>query len=319
MSASPTLVTGAAGFAGGHLLDRLADAGPIVGWCRPGGRTPSARRPVDWRAVELLDQAAVRAGLDEIAPSRIYHLAGAPSVDTSWQSVVPHLRANALGTHHLLEAVRRRGGPCRILVVTSAQIYEASDEPVSEHAPLRPPTPYGLSKLAQDQLAARAVTEDGLDVVIARPFNHAGPRQHPSFAVSSFARQIAQIELGLAPPVIRVGNLETRRDITDVRDVVDAYERLMAGAPPGRPYNICSGSAWRIGDLLEEFLHSALVPIRVEVDPARLRPSDAPVIQGDATRLRAELGWAPRITVEQMLRDTLEWWRGELSPAPDHA
>jgi len=309
MDAHRTLVTGAAGFVGSHLLDSLRDRGPIVAWSRPGGREPDDTAGAEWHAIDLLDRDAVFRGLEAAAPTRIYHLAGAPSVDTSWRSVVPHLRANVLGTHHLLDAVRARRRPCRVLVVTSAQVYAVMDEPISEQAPLRPPTPYGVSKLAQDQLALRAVSEDGLDVVVARPFNHAGPRQKPVFSISSFARQVARIEIGLEPPRIRVGNLDARRDITDVRDVVEAYTGLVARAPAGRPYNVCSGSAWRIGDLLDELRQLARVPVEVQVDPARLRPADVPVIQGDATRLRSELGWTPRIPVERTLADTLEWWR----------
>jgi GDP-4-dehydro-6-deoxy-D-mannose reductase len=168
-----------------------------------------------------------------------------------------------------------------------------------------------LSKLAQDQLALRAAADDGLDVTVARPFNHGGPRQGAAYVVSGFARQIARIELGLAPPEIRVGNLDARRDMTDVRDIVDAYVRLMDAGTKGRAYNICSGRAWRIGDLLAELLQCATQAIDVVVEPARLRPNDVPVVQGDATRLRADLGWQPRIPVEQMLVDTLDWWRTE--------
>lgn len=320
MEGHRTLVTGAAGFVGSHLLDRLRDEGPLAAWSRLGGRQPESTAGADWHAVDLLDPEAVRRALESTRPTRVFHLAGAPSVDTSWRTVVPHLRANVLGTHHLLDAVRAQPQPCRVLVVTSAQIYAVMDEPISEQAPLHPPTPYGVSKLAQDQLALRAVTEDGLDVVVARPFNHAGPRQKPGFSISSFARQIARIERGLDPPVIRVGNLDARRDITDVRDVVAAYVGLMERAPAGRPYNVCSGRAWRIGDLLDELRQMALVPVEIEVDADRLRPNDVPVIQGDATRLRSELGWTPRIPVEHLLRDTLDWWRqqatGDETPTP---
>jgi GDP-4-dehydro-6-deoxy-D-mannose reductase len=312
MTPGPTLVTGAAGFAGSHLLDRLADHAAIVAWCRPGGRHPDESRHLDWHPVDLLDPEAVRVNLETVAPARIYHLGGAAHVDASWSSAVPHLRANVLGTHHVLEAVRMSQRPCRVLVVSSAQIYQRSDDPISEDAPLLPGTPYGLSKLAQDQLAISAVRDDGLEVVIARPFNHTGPRQGPAFAVASFARQIARIEAGLDPPELRVGNLDARRDLTDVRDVVDAYVRLMEGAQPGRPYNICSGRAWRIGDLLDELLQMARTPVKVEVDESRLRPTDIPVIQGDATRMQADLGWWPRIPVEQTLQDTLDWWRSEV-------
>ena len=307
-----TLVTGATGFAGSHLLDKLADHAPLVAWHRPGGQPPDPERHIEWRSVDLLDQAEVLAGFEEIAPTQVFHIAGAPQVASSFDTAVPHLQTNVLGTHHVLEAIRRSGRPCRVLVVSSSQVYQVGDDPIDENAPLVPSTPYGLSKLAQDQLALLGWKEDGLDVVIARPFNHAGPRQAPAFAVSSFARQVARIEAGLEPPEMLVGNLNTRRDMTDVRDVVEAYRLLMASAPAGRPFNICSGRAWKIGDLLEELLHAARVPIRIRVDTSKLRPSDVAVVQGDASRIRSELGWAPKIPVEQMLSDTLEWWRGKV-------
>jgi GDP-4-dehydro-6-deoxy-D-mannose reductase len=311
---TPTiLVTGATGFAGGHLLDRLAGRGPVTGWCRPDGQRPDRARLMDWHAVDLLDSVAVRRSVEEIRPTEVYHLAGAPLVGASWRNAVPQLKANALGTHHLLDAVREAAPACRVLVVTSAQIYQPGDDPIDESAPLAPQTPYGLSKLAADQIAMHAAHEDGLDVVVARPFNHAGPRQSAEYVVSSFARQIALIEQGRAEPVIRVGNLAARRDITDVRDVVAAYTRLMDAAPRGRPYNICSGRAWRIGDLLDELLHLSSAAVTVEVDQDRLRPSDAQVMQGDASRARAELGWTPQIQVEQTLRDTLNWWREQIA------
>jgi GDP-4-dehydro-6-deoxy-D-mannose reductase len=306
------LVTGATGFVGSHLLDRLADHTELAGWYRPDGRQPDRSRAIQWHPVDVLDAAAVRDSIDQVSPTRIYHLAGAPLVGASAATVVPQLRANALGTHHVLEAVRRLGLTCRVLVVSSAQIYQAGDEAISETAPLVPTSPYGLSKLAADQIALRAAEEDALDVVVARPFNHAGPRQGPDFVVSSFARQIALIEAGKLPPVIHVGNLSARRDLTDVRDVVDAYLRMMDSGQRGRPYNICSGRAWRVSDLLDELRHLSSVEVNVEVDQSLLRPIDAPVLQGDAARARAELGWTPRIPVERLLRDTLDWWRAEI-------
>ena len=306
-----TLVTGATGFVGSHLLDKLSDHAPLVAWYRPDGQPPDPARHLDWRPVDLLDAGAVATAIADAEPACIFHLAGAPQVAASFHNSVRHLQTNVLGTHHLFEGVRRSGRPCRILVVSTAQVYQASDEPIAENAPLLPSTPYGFSKLGEDLLAERAWRDDGLDVVIARPFNHAGPRQSAAYAVASFARQIARIEAGLEPPELFVGNLDARRDMTDVRDVVAAYTLLMRRAPAGRPFNICSGRAWRISDLLDELLHLARASIRVRVDAGRLRPADISVVQGDATRIRSELGWAPRIPVEQMLSDTLEWWRGQ--------
>jgi GDP-4-dehydro-6-deoxy-D-mannose reductase len=316
MTLGPTLVTGGAGFAGSHLLDRLRGRGRLIAWHRPGGRTPAHADDIDWRGVDLLDAGAVTRGIAAVGPSRIYHLAGAPQVDSSWQSVVPHLKANVLGTHHLLEAVRRAGRPCRTLVVTSAQIYRAEpDHPMPEDSPLGPSSPYGLSKLAQDDLARRAAADDRMDVVIARPFNHAGPRQSPAFAISSFAKQIAMAEAANRPAEVRVGNVEVCRDIIDVRDVVSAYERVMESAPSGRVFNIASGHAVRIGDLLDRLIAMARVPVKVVVDESRVRPSDARVLTGDATRLRTELSWAPTVSIERTLEDTLAWWRSLTGPA----
>ena len=315
----PIIVTGASGFVGGHLLDRLVDRGPLIAWHRAGTVPPAGflRAGIEWQAVDLLDRDAVMRQIAATRPSTIFHLAGAPSVESSWQSVVPHLQVNALGTHYLLEGVRLGRPQARVLVVSSAQIYQPSDDALREDSPLLPANPYGLSKLAQDQLALEAAYVDALDIVVARPFNHTGPRQRPDFAVPSFARQIARIEAGLAPPEILAGNLDARRDITDVRDVVDAYDRLASSGQSGRPYNVCSGRAWRIRDLLDELLHLSGVPVTVKTDAARLRPSDIPIVQGDATRLRVELGWTPAIQVEQTLRDTLEAWRERVKDDPN--
>jgi len=308
-----TLVTGATGFAGSHLLDRLSGRAKLMAWQRPRGRARPATVDVEWKAVDLLDRESVARAIVKAKPSRIYHLAGAPQVDTSWTSVVPHLEANVLGTHHLLEAVRRAGRPCRVLVVTSAQVYQTDGhKPLTEDSPLLPSNPYGLSKLAQDDLALRVHADDGLDVVVARPFNHAGPRQSHAFVISSFARQIAMAEAGSAAAEIEVGNLDARRDISDVRDVVEAYEQLMETGVAGRPYNVASGRAHRVGDLLEQLIGAARTPVRVLVDEARMRPNDVPVIVGDATRARTEVAWHPHISIEQTLVDTLDWWRAEL-------
>lgn len=314
-----TLVTGAAGFAGQHLLDRLPTSADVHGWWRPGTPPPPRRPNVTWHALELTDRDAVRAAVVAIRPTHVYHLAGAPSVETSFVNAVPHLHINVMGTCYLLDAIRSLGSACRTLVVTSAQVYGASDSALDESAPLLPQSPYGVTKLAQDQLAAHAVASDGLDVCIARPFNHIGPRQSAGFAVARFARQIARIEHGLEPPRLEVGNLDAKRDMTDARDVVDAYRRIMDAGVAGRPYNVCSGRAHRIGDLLDSLRALALVRIDVVLDPARLRPVDVPIVVGDAGRLRAELQWVPRIAIGDTLRETLDWWRDEVRAGRDTA
>jgi GDP-4-dehydro-6-deoxy-D-mannose reductase len=310
------LITGASGFAGGHLIDRLAGRAALIGWHRPRTPEPGLRPDVTWRGVDLTDRDGVVRAIAEARPSCVYHIAGAARADATWASVTPHLQTNVMGTHHVLEGVRLFDPRCRVLVVSSAFVYRPAHTALTEHSPLVPANPYGLSKLAQDDLARRAHDDEGLDVVIARPFNHIGPRQSPSFSVPSFARQIAAIEGGRNAPEIHVGNLEARRDLTDVRDVVAAYERLMEAGVAGRAYNICSGRAIRIGDVLDQLIAMARVPVSVVKDPARMRPSDTPLLLGDSSRLREELGWAPGFSLDRTLRDTLEWWRGTTADGP---
>lgn len=307
-----TIVTGANGFVGRHLTHALRARGvSAIAWQRQphGGDSITARV----RVVDVLDRDGVRRAIGEDQPARIFHLAGAPHVGDSWKNSLPTLQVNVLGTHHLLEAVRLEHAECRVLVVTSGMIYKPGPDALDEDAPLVPSSPYGLSKLAQDQLARLTVDEDGLNVVVARPFNHIGPGQDPSFAIASFCRQIALIEHGAMAPDLRVGNLDARRDLTDVRDVVAAYLRIMDDAATGTAWNVCSGTANRIGDLLDTLLGLATLPITTSTDPDRMRPSDTPLLLGSHARLSATLGWTPKIPIEVTLADTLAWWRTEVT------
>ena len=306
---SEILVTGAAGFAGSHLLDRLTEGGAaVVAWHRPGGQPPRDLPRTRWEAVDLLDAAQVTHAIARLRPSAVYHCAGAAHVGRAWDSTEPTFAINVRGTHHLLQALERTGVDARVLVPSSALVYATSNAALDENHPLAPSSPYGLSKLAQEMLAAR--TNGALGVTIARPFNHFGPRQDPIFAASGFARRIADIEHGRWAPEIAVGNLEARRDLTDVRDTVRAYQLILERGIPGRPYNVCTGRAIAIRELLDRLLARARVPITVKVDPSRYRPNDTPVLLGDPSRLRDELGWTPAIPLEQTLDDLLEYWRG---------
>ena len=309
---SDILVTGAAGFAGSHLVDRLAGSGAgVIAWHRPGGSPARERAGVRWEAVDLLDQAQVQAAIDRARPAAVYHCAGAAHVGRAWDSATPTFATNVRGTHHVLRAIERAGVDARILVPSSALVYAPADEALTEEHPLLPSSPYGLSKLAQEMLGMK--TNGRMDVMIARPFNHFGPRQDPYFAASGFARRIADIELGRWAPEISVGNLEARRDLTDVRDTVRAYEMILERGQPGRPYNVCSGRAIRIRELLDLLIARARVPVEVKVDPTRYRPNDTPLVVGDPSRLRDELGWAPEIPLDQTLDDLLEYWRARTS------
>ena len=300
------LITGATGFAGGHLLERLVAAGSRVhAWGHTASNLPgSAAAVVTWTAVDLLDRTAVRAALEAARPSVIYHCAGLAHLLDAWKAPARSLRVNVLGTHNLLEAARDLGLVCGVLVTGSAQVYRPSESALTEDAPIGPANPYGVSKLAQEMTAAVSPR-----AWLVRPFNHAGPRQSPAFATSAFAQQIAEIEAGRRQPVLQVGNLDVQRDITDVRDTVRAYQALAETGRPGRPYNVCCGRAYRMRDLLDILLSLARVRVRVDVDPARLRPSDNPVILGSHARLTADTGWQPEIPIEQTLADLLEHWR----------
>ena len=301
------LVTGATGFAGGHLVETLvADGIHVHGWANPGGRPPDrSDASVAWQSVDLLDRDAVRTALAEAAPSAIYHCAGVADVHGSWRAPGRALRINVIGTHHLLEAARALRLDVPILVTGSALVYPPCERPLTEDDPPGPSTPYGVSKLAQEMIAL----DSPLRVVLARPFNHAGPRQDPSYVTSAFARQLAEIEAGRLEPVLRVGNLDSRRDITDVRDTVLAYRALVAHGSTHRPYNVCRGEAYRIRDLLDILLSLARVRVDVVTDPERLRPSDIPVVLGSPARIASETGWRARIPIERTLADLLEYWR----------
>ena len=316
-------MTGAAGFAGSHLLDQLSQQSlPVVAWQRPTGpaaegadRSASQRRPsphvsVEWRQVDLLDRRAITAAIAELSPVAIYHCAGVADVGSSWQNTYRTLEVNALGTHNFFEAVRQASVEARIFIPGSAMVYRQSSGAIAEDAPLKPASPYAMSKLAQELLGEQCVAEDGRAVILARSFTHLGPRQDLSYAASSFAHQVAQIEADRAEPVIVVGNLDTRRDLTDVRDTVRAYQLLMKRGVPGRIYNVCSGRAYRIGDILDGLLSHAKVAVKIRVDPSRLRPHDNPLLLGDPSRIESDLGWKPQISIERTLRDLLDYWRG---------
>ncbi len=309
---APVLITGAAGFAGSHLLDLIEPGDrPVVAWRRPDENLPAPPTGTRcrWMALELLDRGAVRQAIHDVRPALVYHLAGIAHVGGSWNQVVRTLEVNVLGTHHVLEAVADLDPPSRVLITGSALVYREQPRALTEDDPIGPASPYGLSKLAQEMTGAHAFSERDVPVLLTRPFNHIGPRQDPSFFASGVARQVARIELGLSAPVLEVGNLDSRRDLTDVRDTVRAYRAILERGVPGRAYNVCAGQAYRIGDILEKLLSRSRVRIEVRRDRARYRPHDAPLVLGDHSRLAGELGWAPTIPIEQTLTDLLEYWR----------
>ena len=310
--ASAVVVTGAAGFVGSHLLELLAQDGTdIVAWQRPGTAPLITGTGVRWVTVEMHDRTEVAAAIHDARPSAVYHLAGVPHVGDSWSHTRETFAGNVLSTHHLFEALRRAALAPRVLVTSSATVYAPADRALREDDEVLPNSPYGTSKLAQEMVAMRAWLDDGIPGLIARAFNHVGPRQAPSFLAPSIARQIAAIEAGQLAPVLKVGNLEPKRDIMDVRDTVRAYRAMMQSAKPGEPYNVCSGQAVPVKELMHLFIQHARVPITVEQDPARFRPNDTPLLLGDVTKLTADTGWATRLPLEQTVEDLLAYWRSQ--------
>lgn len=306
------LITGVGGFVGRHLAHLLAHETEweLWGW---------ARRPTDGlpkrlqvAQVDLRDPEAVRHELARLQPEGIIHLAAQSDVAQSWRDPWGTFETNVRGTLNLLDGVRALGLRPRILVVTSNEVYgliRPEEVPIREDQPFRPANPYGVSKAVQDWLAALYATAYTLPIIRARPFNHIGPGQDPRFVVPSIARQIAWIEAGLQEPVVRVGNLDAQRDFTDVRDVVRAYRLILERGEPGTVYNIGSGRPRAVREVLELLLAMARTPVRVEIDPQRIRPVEIPISAADIARIRGQLGWEPRIPLERSLRDVLEEWR----------
>ena len=282
-------MTGAAGFVGTHFCALLAKHDVSV--------TPFSG--------DVRELAVLEAAIKDARPSAVVHLAGASSVSQAWMSARTVWDVNATGTLNLLLAVKSAAAAARVLVVSSAEIYgivPAERQPICEHEPLAPRSPYGVSKAAADLVASQSA----LDVAVVRPFNHIGPGQDSRFAIASFCSQIALIERGESPPTIKVGNLDAHRDLSDVRDVVEAYRLLLAPHGPRGPFNVASGQAHRIGEVLGSLIALARRPIEIEIDKQRLRPSDVPLLCGNAARLAIATGWAPIYTLANTLADTLD-------------
>jgi len=306
------LVSGASGFVGQHLIRALLAHGSEVFGTSPESEPAAAlledaeRKAVRWLPLDLRSEESVRSAVREAAPDAVYHLAAQSSVAAGFADLLGTWDVNATGTLRLLAALGEYAPEgVRLLLVSSAEVYGAvpeAEQPISEARAAAPANPYGASKAAAE-MATRA-GRHGIRVVIARSFPHTGPGQDARFALPSFARQLGEIGRGQHAPLLRVGNLAARRDVSDVRDVVRAYLRLVERGEPGAVYNVCRGEAYSMRELLDRMIELSGQAVQVEVDPARLRPVDTPLLLGDASRLRA-LGWRPEISLEQTLRDLL--------------
>ena len=310
-------ITGALGFAGRKLAERLlADGHDLFGaYLLPGEiRNDPLERRIGLFQMDVRDETQIVRVLTELKPDILFHLAAIVPIHLSIKAPAATMEVNVVGTTHLLEAVRKSELDCRILLPGSSEEYgliHPDEAPVTEDQPLRPTNPYGVSKAAQTLLGLQYFRMYGLKIICARPFNMTGPGQTPDYACPAFARQIAMIEKGLVPPVVRVGNLSPRRDYSDIRDIMRAFVLLAERGRPGEVYNMCSGQAIGVGDMLNRLLALARVKIDVQVDPALARPVENELVLGSNAKLAAATGYQPAYTFDQTLTDVLDYWRSQ--------
>jgi GDP-4-dehydro-6-deoxy-D-mannose reductase len=312
------LITGISGFVGSHLAEYLLAntdwevAGTVYG---PYDNIANLCGTLELYPAELSRLDVMTFVLEQSRPDAVFHLAAQPLVSVSRRDPWGTIETNVRMQLNVLEGVARVKPECRVLAVASSEEYglvSEEDLPIDEDTPLRPLSPYAVSKVAQDLLGLQYHLTHKLDVVRVRPFNHIGPRQRIGFVAPDFASQVAKVEAGLQPPVMEVGNLEARRDFSDVRDVVRAYHLLVMQGKAGEVYNVGSGESHAVQDILDTLLSMTDVEIEVRQDPKRMRPSDVPEVVCDATRIRQDTGWQPTISFEQSLADVLNFWRQEI-------
>ena len=316
------LITGMTGFAGSHLAEYLLAEHPDVEvfgthrWRSRMENVEHLRSKVKLLEADLRDYTSMHSALERSRPDVIFHLAAQSFVPSSWTAPNDTLTTNVSGQTNLFESVRALRLDPVIQIACSSEQYGLvlpGETPIKETNPLRPLSPYAVSKVAQDYLGYQYFQSYGLKVVRTRGFNHTGPRRGHPFVTSNFCSQVAAIELGLQEPVIRVGNIDAIRDFTDVRDMVRAYWLAVTKAKPGEVYNIATGNGIVIREMLERLISLASVEVKIETDPERLRPSDVEILIGDASKFKADTGWEPRIPFDQTVADLLNYWRGQLS------
>lgn len=314
--AKKALITGIAGFVGSHLAELLLSKGfEVYGLVRPRSKTDSIEpilSKLHLEDADLMDTHSLYNLVSGIKPDYIFHLAAQSFVPTSWVSPSVTLEVNIVGSANLFEAVRKAGIDPVIQIACSSEEYglvHPNEVPITENNPLRPLSPYAVSKLAMDYLGYQYYSSYKVRIVRTRGFNHTGPRRGDTFAESNFAKQIAMIEKGKQEPVIHVGNLDASRDYTDVRDMVVAYLLAVEKCDPGEIYNICVGKSIKIGDMLQLLLSYSKAKVEIKPDPARMRPSDVPVLLGDNSKFVAKTGWKAQIPFEKTMEDLLNYWR----------
>lgn len=298
------LVTGLDGFVGLHVKQALE-----------GSQSPRYRLAMPREAIELTDPETIARAIEDTQPECVLHLAAQSFVPASLKDPRPTYEVNFFGTLNLLQALKTNGFCGRMLYVGSAEVYGAvrtEDLPITESCPMRPRSPYGVSKAAAELLCYQWAQTQNMDIVMARPFNHVGPGQATHFVVPDFARQLTEIKFGRRDSVIRVGNIDVTRDFTDVRDVVEAYFTLIEDGDAGEVYNVCSGHEYGVRDVLNELIRLAGIECEIVVDENRLRSAEQQRACGSFEKLAKRTGWAPRIALSESLRDVLAYCEGKL-------
>lgn len=312
------LITGITGFAGSHLADYIltnqkdVEIFGLVRWRSRMENILHLQNKVRLIEGDLKDFVSLEKCLESVRPDRIFHLAAQSFVPFSWKCPAETFTINSIGQINLFEAILCLGIDTRIQIAGSSEEYgfvRPEEVPMKETNPLRPLSPYAVSKVAQDLLGFQYFKSYGLKIVRTRGFNHTGPRRGEVFICSNFARQIAAIEKGKQDPVIYVGNLDAKRDFTDVRDTVRGYWLSLEKCEFGEVYNIGSGTAYTIREILDKLLSLTSVQVKIEVDSSRLRPSDVQILLSDSSKFRKATGWKPEIPFERSLKDLLEYWR----------
>jgi GDP-4-dehydro-6-deoxy-D-mannose reductase len=312
------LITGIAGFVGSYLAEELLrredQVFGICLACESRENIQKIEKDLHLSECDITNFDQLSRLVRRIKPDQIYHLAALSSVGESFLHPLATIENNIRGTLNFLETARELNRPIKILVAGSSDMYgivKPKEIPITEERSLLPVSPYGVSKAAGDLLAYQYFKSYGVFAIRARAFNHTGPRQRPGFVIPDFASQIARMEKGLSSPVLRVGNLSTKRDISDVRDVVRAYVSLMAKGKPGEAYNICSHRAYGVEELLNILLGLSKKKIRVKVEEKRDRPAEIPILLGSSSKIRKATGWKPEIPIGKTLEDTLNFWRAK--------
>jgi len=310
------LITGITGFAGSFLAENLVSQGLDVSGTYLNEESLQNIAPIKDKLklgkIDLGDAPAIKNFILENTPDMIFHLAALASAAQSFENPAQFINNNVDAQINLLEAVRIGKISPKVLIVSSAEVYgdvNQKDLPIDETTELRPVNPYAVSKVAQDVLGLQYFLSYKIPIVRVRPFNHIGPRQSPSFVVASFAKKIAEIEKGVSEPVMKVGNLEAKRDFTDVRDIGEGYKLLLEKGEPGEVYNIGYGKSYMIQDILNRLLSLSKKEIKVEKDQSLMRPVDVPELVCDNTKVKKTTGWEAKIPIDETLKETLEYWR----------